>query len=189
MKNLSSKPGRIVLLILILLLVSFACLPNGSSTGDPTSEAVITPEVAIIREIVTAQADVVFGPGAFSLLDTRAGLSDLSSYKATLTLSFDGTRDGQPSQWSKTYVMLTTKVPIARQLTLEKTGDISDLDAVTMVEVDGAAYEKRGENACNANVIEEGNSLGERLEPAGFLNSVIGADEAGSETEIGRAHV
>ena len=49
MKNLSSKPGRIVLLILILLLVSFACLPNGSSTGDPTSEAVITPEVAIIR--------------------------------------------------------------------------------------------------------------------------------------------
>ena len=83
--------------------------------------------------------------------------------------------------------MLTTKEPAARQLTLEKTGDLSDLDAVFMAEANGAVYERRGENACNANVIEEGNSLSERLELAGFLNGVIGADEAGSETVNGVA--
>ena len=51
-----------------------------------------------------------------------------------------------------------------------------------MAEVDGAAYEARGENACSANVIEEGNSLIERLDPAGFLSFVIGAEEAGVGT-------
>jgi hypothetical protein len=69
-----------------------------------------------------------------------------------------------------------------RQLTIEKTGDNSDPDAVFMAEVDGAAYEKRGENACNATVIDPENSLGNTWEPAGFLTGVIGAEEAGAET-------
>lgn len=176
MKYLLSKQLRIVLLILIPILVSFACLPDGSPTGDLTAEAVV-PAGA-----VTAQADMVFSPGAFNLLDTTAGLASLPSYKATLTISFDGIRDGQPSQWSKTYVMLTRRDTNSRQLTLEKTGDLSDLDVVIMVEADGATYEKRGENACTATVIEEGNSLSEQLEPAGLLNGVIGAEEAEAET-------
>lgn len=173
-----SKGSMVIPFILIPLLVLSAC-QTAKEVPAPDSQ---TPEAATVPEVVTAQADMVFGSGPFSLLDTEAGLTGLSSYKATLTLSFEGTRDGQPSQWSKTYVMLTTKEFATRQLTLEKTGDLSDLDAVFMAEANGAVYERRGENACNANVIEEGNSLSDRLEPAGFLNGVIGADEAGTET-------
>lgn len=170
MKHLLSRRWRILLSILISLFVTYACLPDGSPVASQTPEG------------ATVQADIVFGPGAFSLLDTKAGLANLSSYKATLTLAFEGTRDGQPSQWSKTYIMLSTKEPATRQLTIEKTGNLSDLKPVFMAEDNGAAYERRGEDACKATVIEEGNSLTERLEPAGFLNGVIGADEAGAET-------
>jgi len=170
MKHVLSRRWRIVFLILIPLLIILACLPDDSSVDSQT------PEAAAI------QADVVFGPGPFIFTETRAGLADLSSYKASLTLSFDGTRAGQTEQWSKTYVMLNTKDPVARQLTIEAAGNISHLDSVFLAEADGAAYERRGENACSASAINLENSLIERLAPAGLLTSVIGADEAGVET-------
>ncbi len=172
MKHLLSKRWRVVLLILMPLLVSSACQ---AETGGPPADAQVSDDVTI-------QANVVFGPGVFIFPETKAGLADLSSYKATLTLSFDGTRDGQTEQWSKTYVMLRTKEPAARQLTIEKSGDVSDLDPVFMAEADGAAYERRGESACIATVIDQENSQIDRLDPAGLLTGVIGAEEAGNET-------
>ena len=123
-----------------------------------------------------------FGSGPFNLTETATGLSDLASYQAALTLSFDGTNAGQPNKWSKTYILIAQKDPAARQLRIEKSGDISDLTPVFMAEMDGVIYESWGENSCIASVIEEGGSLAERMEPAGFLNDLIGADEAGSET-------
>jgi hypothetical protein len=178
MKYLSSKPWRMLLLALMPLLISLACITVLSDDSSVDSQPL---------EAVTAQADVDFGPGPFDLLDTTAGLSNLPSYRATLTLAFEGIRNGQPSQWSKTYLMLATNEPVMRQLTLENTGDISDLDAAFLAEAEGAAYEKLGGSACKANVIEAGNSLSERLEPAGFLPGVIGAEEAGAETINGAA--
>lgn len=167
--HLSSSRWKILLLMLMPLLVSSAC---SKVTPDTTADS---------------RTDLVFGPGDFIFTDTKAGLSVLSSYKATLTYSFDGTRAGNTEQWSKTYVMLTAREPAARQLTIDTVGNIPDLDAVFMAELDGAAYERRGENACTASVIEQGNSLADWLEPAGFLTSVIGADEAGGETVNGMA--
>ncbi len=172
MKLLLSKRRSMLLLILLPMLLSFACkfVTSGPVAGDSTPD------------VVTVQADVVFGPGAFIFPEPNAGLADLASYKATLTLAFDGTRDGQAEQWSKTYIMLATNEPVIRQLTLEKTGDLFDLDAVFMAEVNGAAYERRGENACSATVIDQRNSLIERLDPTGLLTGVIGAEQAGAET-------
>lgn len=177
MKHFFFRRWTITPFILILLLVLSACQ---SAAETPVAETQ-TP-VEVTSDEVIVQGDLVFGPGAFNLLDTKAGLADLSSYKATLVLSFDGTRQEQSSQWSKTYVMQSAKQPAALQLLVEKTGDLSDLDAVFMAEMDGAFYQQRAGNACNANVIEAGNSLAERYEPAGFLTGVVGAEEAGSET-------
>jgi hypothetical protein len=185
MKQLLSKRWIVLLLVLMVLFASAACQAGGSSPAITQAPEIVASETAApatVPEAVSVEADVAFGSGPFNFPDTKAGLADLSSYKATLMLSFDGTRAGQPSQWSKTYVLLSTKEPAALQLTIEKTGDVSDLDTVLMAEVDGVAYEARGENACNANVIEEANSLIERLDPAGFLSFVIGAEEAGVET-------
>ena len=160
MKNIASKRWGILQFILMPALISLACV---TLTGGSTK-------------------DMVFGSGSFNLTDTAGGLSDLSSYKATLVLSFDGTKAGQPQQWSRTYVMLATKEPATRQLTIEKSGDTSDPDAIFMAEVNGADYERHGEDSCSASAIEAGNSLSDRMEPASFLGGVIGADEAASET-------
>lgn len=174
-----------LLLLISVLMVSLACLfvTGSSSTGSPTVDGSST-ESQTEGEIII-KGDVVYGPGSFNYAQPAAGLSDLSSYKAILTLSFNGTEAGQTSQWSRTYVMLTDKDAAVRQLTMEKSGQVSDPEAEYMAEADGAAYERLGENACNANVIDPENSLGERLEPAGFLTGVFGAEEAGSETMNG----
>jgi len=184
MKKLMLKRWTMLLLVLLLLFGSAACQAETVSTPAITqAPEIIAPETAApenVPETVSVEADVVFGPGSFILPDTVTGLADLSSYKANLTLSFDGTNTGQPDNWSKTYIMLATKEPAARQLTIERAGDTSA--PVFLAEADGASYALNAENSCVANVIVAGESLAERFEPAGFLNGVIGADEAGSET-------
>jgi hypothetical protein len=173
----SFKQRATILFMIIPMLISMACL---SSTAIP-SATTSTPLTATSESgAASVEANVDFGTGPISFPDTKAGLTNLSSYKATLTLTFDGTETGQPQQWSKTYTMLAAKDPAARQLTIEKTG--AEAELVFMAEMNGAAYERRGENDCIAMVIEEENSLSKRLEPASFLNGIIGADEAGNET-------
>ncbi len=182
MKHLVASRRMIIGVILAVLLIAIACLPFGPKDSpaatQESSDSTLPPE---------AEVEVVFGPGLFILPETVTGLSDLSSYRATLILTFEGTQTGQPDKWSKTYVMSATKEPAARQLTLEKAGDLPDLTSVFMAEEDGAAYERRGENSCIATVIEKGNLPMARLEPASFLTGVVGAEEAGSETVNGVA--
>src|SRR5574341_283271 len=58
-------------------------------------------------------------------------------------------------------------------------------DQVFMAELNGAHYERQGDESCIASVIAEESSLALWWEPASFLSAVIGADEAGSETVNG----
>ncbi len=162
---------RRILLLLLPLLISWAC---SRSTGATTPG---TPP-----EKLTIHTDVVYGSGTFNLPDAKVGLSNLSSYTATLVLSFDGRRDGQSEKWSETYSMLMQSEPPARQLTIEKSGDLTDVNPVFMAEINGTAYERIGEEACGVTLIKPGSSTGEFIEPASLLNYVIGADEAGTET-------
>ena len=124
---------------------------------------------------------MTLGPGSFNLTQPTVGLSDLASYTATLTLTFDGRNAGQPSKWSIAYAMLVMKEPATRQVTIEKAGSFTDLSPVFMAEVDGASYEQHRQDSCTADVITADNSLAERFEPAGFLGAVIGSDPAGTE--------
>ena len=204
MTHLISRRWIAATVILHAVLIS-ACLPRNAVSTPAVTPAGSPPTVAPATNLtaVTAAASspttapavatptatdgalkvaVVFGPGSFILTETTAGLAVLSSYKATLTLSFAGTRNGKSQQWSKTYMMLAAMKPAARQLTIVTTGDLSDLTPVFMAELDGTAYARRGKNACTAVVIDSANSLAKLDEPAGFLTGVIGAVEAGSET-------
>jgi hypothetical protein len=184
------------------LFVSFACSSSPSSTPAPTT---LLPDVAATTAPAstlpvsssppstaavstppgtgpqTFDASLVFGSGPFSLQTTTAGLAALASYTATLTLSFEGTRSGQPSTWSKTYAMLAMTTPAARQLTIQKSGEGADPAQVFMAEMNGAAYEKIAQDACTAKVIAPDATLAQRFEPAGLLAGVVGADAAGSE--------
>jgi hypothetical protein len=174
MAHLLSKVWKIALLGFVILIISLACLTltPASTAGTP-----VPGELS-----VSVDGDLTFGPGSFNLTEPGVGLADLASYKATLTLSFAGTQDAKTQQWSQTYVMLTAREPAARQLTIERSGDLSDPGQVFMAEAAGAAYERLGTNACTATVIDPGNSLGALLEPAGFLIGVTGAEAVSSQT-------
>ena len=182
MRPLFSTLRTLLVFIFIPTLVSFACLSLTSDppTGIPATEAPLSEELIV-------EGDMVYGPGDFIFPDTRAGLSDLTSYKATLNVSFDGSRAGSAEQWSRIYIMLTSKEPAARQLTIEKSGNLPDPGSIFMAEMGGVTYERLGENPCTANLTEQGNALGERMEPAGFLTGVHGAETAGNDTVNGAA--
>jgi len=175
----SFRSWKMRMLIFLPLLASLACLTAMGGTPvspKPTQEAI--------------EVDVVLGPGSFDLTDTRVGLDGLSTYKATLTVSFDGTKDGQPHQWSSTYEALNTKEPPARQVTIRQTGETSDEEPVLpaiMAEKDGATYQIGQDGGCSATVFDSQDPLMGLLVPAGLLTGVFGAEEAGQETVNGIA--
>jgi hypothetical protein len=153
--------------LLIPVLISLAC---NTFSGAPTSSS--NPEQ------ITMESDITFGPGDLDFPDPQAGLAELSSYQATLTLAFEGTRNGQPEAWSKIYTMQAMNNPHARQWTI----DTGEGRSVFLAELDGMSYKKNGEDACLATSIQKEDPLTDRLELASFLSGVIGAEGGGSET-------
>lgn len=188
MKLSFDKCWSILPLIVMPLLVSLACQqlqPNGPSAGSQTPEGITSTDTPLEQENRTFDAEVTFGPGPINHPDTTTGLSDLSSYRATLTLTFEGKNAGQPYNLSKTYVTTVSKDPAFRQLTIQKTGELQDVSSLFTVDVDGTSYEKRGEDACLATATAQGDSPSSRLEAASLLIGVMGADEADPETVNG----
>ena len=74
-------------------------VPPTAPTGTPPSLEVTNDQG---RVSVVVPGDVAFGPGAFDWVEAGAGLANLSSYTASLSVAFAGTQAGQAQQWSKT---------------------------------------------------------------------------------------
>lgn len=210
MTRLQANEGAVRLVLSVLVCAALACRMSARGTqtvtqapgASPSALATTPPEAtdapsketpspaateAEGQDKITAQGDVPLGPGTFDFPAPTAGLSDLPAYQATLTLSFAGTEAGQPSEWSKTYVMISLQEAFARELTITSAGLAAELEPVYLAERDGASFEKRGEQTCTAGVLEAGQSLGELMEPAGFLTGVLGAEPVGGETLNGVA--
>ena len=191
MTQLNSKRWLIAMFILTPLLALSGC---GSKADDATATAAPPPTAVSVDnandtpEATPLPVDIVYGPGSFDLPAPNIGLADLSSYRATLTISFKGTKTGQPVEWLRTYVMLANQNPTARQFTMEKAGDPAA--ALFMLEMNGALYERQAEGPCIASVINNIHSLAGEWEPAAFLSGVFGAEAAGNETmnSVATAH-
>jgi hypothetical protein len=171
--HLFSRLRVFALLILVssLALFVYPLAAQDTPTEEPADYATPSP------------IEAEHGPGSFNLLTPTEGLADLSSYRATLTLSFEGTFEDQPQQWSKTYVMIANQTPAARQITIDTAGNAAP--QVFMAEVNGTVYERRAGTPCTASAAEAEGAFAERWELAGFLASILGADEAGTETVNG----
>ena len=182
---------RMLPLIILLLLSLSSCQPLDKTDSAATTAPVMTsvtltetktPEVMEPAPAGTpekveifVEGDVRFGPGSFNFTTPIAGLSELGSYSAVLRLSFDGSEAGQPSQWAKTYTMLTSLKPAARQLTINSSGQSEAPAAEYLAEVDGTAYTQRDGQACSASSPDPAESLSEQMEPASFLPGMLGA--------------
>jgi len=181
------KPALHLLALLIALALS-ACTTQGTTPGPASPEGPAeqdpTPAEVQATPIPIPVVETV-GPGSFDLPDPLAGLADFSSYRATLQVSFDGVRGGQPVQWAETYTMLVSSQPAARQVIFEQAGQAAETGAfpLLLVEMDGMLYERRGENGlCSASLSTDDDALARHWEPAAALLSLFGADDAGSET-------
>src|SRR5215213_7048651 len=166
------------------LFVVFAAFALAMLAGSLAAQDTATDEPEDTSEATSEPIEVTFGSGPFNLLTPTEGLATLSSYRATLTLSFDGMNAGQAEQWSRTYTMLVTQTPRARQLTIDKSEEAAQ---VYMAEVNDTFYERQDGGDCIGSAIEAEGIFAQTWEPAGFLDSVIGAEEAGTETINGVA--
>jgi hypothetical protein len=197
---------RAVLVVMPALMLSLGCSSSKSSSppttggSTPTAASTSTPGSGSGTTVVATTADtrptpgstpetftarVEVGSGTGNIADTAAGLADLASYTATLTISFDGTSAAKPSKWSTTAVMVAAKEPAARQLTVTTSGDAPNPTTSFRAELNGATFDKRGDEACTADVIGADPEAAPLLGPATKLAAVIGADAAGAETVNG----
>lgn len=172
MTQFFSGRSRIILLIVLFITISFACQVTGPST--PEAEISGTPQVMEI--------DIELGPGSFDYPDAAVGLETLSSFKASLTVSFDGTEGGQARQWSNTSVLIYQKEPPARTLTFETTAVVENPEPAFRAEMNGAEYEQAADGNCFAKPLNPDDSIIEFLNPVIALIGVLGAEEAGQET-------
>ena len=188
-----TRSRRDVLAVIVLPLVLAACgssgsaasatasSPASSTTGGPVATA---PTMTTPPALTTPPGDseVVVGPGEFFLSDPLVGLDALSSYRASLIVSFTGSADGVAQQWASTSAMVVSEG--ARGLTVENTGALDAADPAWSAEVDGVAYGLISEGGCVANVIDPEDPLAARA-PATVLTGVVGADAAGGDVVNG----
>jgi hypothetical protein len=121
------------------------------------------------------------GPGDFVLLDPAVGLAGLSSYRSSLTVSFEGKASGTAKQWTNTSTMVRRADPAAAVTTSDVTGD-TDPPAVSFAaEAEGTAYLLDRNGKCTADIADPNSSLVASLEPAMALDGVVGADTIGSK--------
>lgn len=174
MPNPSSKRLKFLLFILAFLLI-LAC--QGLSTG--------TPEPGAPAEPGWQESDQTFGPGEFAFPDPQAGLDGLSSYKATLSVSFEGTRSGDAYQSSTIYTLLYSREPAGRALTIETTATLGEGEPTYLAEMNGVAYQRTAFGACTATALDPANSLIDWQHPSLRLSGVLGAEAAGHEAVNG----
>ncbi|MBA3869031.1 MAG: hypothetical protein H0X30_07750 [Anaerolineae bacterium] len=173
MTHLFSRRAFLLMFCCIWLVCAFPLLAQDTPTPAPVDEPTSIPEKT------SEPVQMLFGSGPFTLSSPTHGLADLTSYRATLILSFEGTRGGQPEHWSHTYVMLATQTPAVHQLTIDTADDPAS--QVFKLQTIDTIYERTAGTTCVASGIEQDGAQTGILEPAGLLDSVIGADEAGTE--------
>lgn len=128
---------------------------------------------------------VASGPGVFILPDPGVGLDALSSYRATLTTSFDGVDADGPSLWTRTRVMTYAAESGETSLATEVSGDLPPADPSFEAETGGVAYAVRAGTGCVGKTIDPADNLRARAEPALILSGLVGAETAGLEAVAG----
>ena len=156
-------------------LIAQSAAPGTSLVGSPGLAASVAPRAEPIPSGVPVELE--FADGPFDLLDPAVGLADLTSYVATLSVTFDGTVEGSPVNATSSASMRVT--PVGSDLTIDRG---SNGPTSYRADVAGISYATEGDGACTAVPTAEGESLADLDEPASQLHALVGADEAGSET-------
>ncbi len=161
-------------------------LAPGSSAAASTGQPSASPSPLAVEPSPTPTTGVERGTGSFDLTDPTQGLANLDSYRATLSLNFNGTTHNQPLTWATTYTLtVVTKQP-ARLLVQSMTGTTPAPRVLVDGEIGGIAYQAQDDKPCSAAVIQPADDETTILEPAQLLPVLLGAETTGaSETLAG----
>jgi hypothetical protein len=128
---------------------------------------------------------VTFGPGDYQLVDPAVGIANLSGFRATLTASFDGTREGVPESWVQTEVAEVSRDPQIAAFNGERTGT----GAFTLLNLTmgGVQYVRDAAGRCIARAATTATDAAPddfalRGHPVELLPALIGGVEVGPET-------
>lgn len=168
-----------ILTLIVLLIAGAGC----GTLPTPARSSAVPPTTDAETEDASVGLTTTFGPGDFNLLDPALGLDQLSNYRASLTISFDGTRGGQASVWARSYEMLSIQAPPARQLTVQISGTDGGPGAGDrqLFDVGGLRYEQT-ETGCTAAIAADTDRW---QQPATMLPLVIGAEQEETSTVNG----
>ena len=151
--------------------------------SDPTSEDGAPDTESPVGD----GTPLTLGSGPITLTDPTEGLDGLPSFQQTLTITFDGTRDGVAEQWTQSEVSVVGRDPSVAQFTSERTG--SGAFTIRHVAVGGVDYDVDTEGTCVAKSSPapagpdtEVDPFAPRRQAAELLPGFVGADEAGSES-------
>jgi hypothetical protein len=195
------KLTPIAIVIMIAALVLSACgggpAPSGGAQTAPTQASQPTDKpaeppaqppvekpVAVATEPATSEA--------IELANVTAGLSELNSYKAAFTMSFEGTEDGKPKTGTMSFTEEFVKDPAAKRTTITGFGAMlgstggtgAEENVIQTIEVGGKQYSQIG-TMCTQVTAESGPQASAMFDPGSIIGGVRGGQRVGNETVNG----
>lgn len=168
----------------VALLVA-ACQSTPQPTGPAASPAASGAVSGASSPAATAAgspapaSSFVAGDGDL-FLDPIDGLDGLSSHRATLTWSFEGTVDGQAATWSEESTLSVGTEPATAELMVTRT-NVPGLPTRSWLSlVNGVLFSTVDGEACSATLPNPDRNA--FLEPALQLSALIGGTQTGTET-------
>lgn len=113
----------------------------------------------------------------FELLDPAGGLETLSSYRASLSLEFNGSQDGEEVRWLRTYRMSVERSGEPWRMWEYEASPVAGSGQPIqrlMAENSSLQFEKSGQEACLTTPLAEVKPLAEQREPADRLPALSG---------------
>ncbi|MEA2675174.1 MAG: hypothetical protein QOI92_2366 [Chloroflexota bacterium] len=174
-------------LILIVALAMAACQSAPTATGPaasgPAGSGASGSSVGPGASASSANSQppasgFVAGDGDL-FLDPMEAIDSLASHTASLTWTFDGTANGQPSTWTETTTLRTGTQPATAELLIERS-NMPDLpQRAWLARTGGSVFSAVGDGACSAALPDPGRNP--FVEPAGQLSALIGGSQTGTE--------
>ena len=178
-----------VLVVLALLLSACQQPAASTATSAPPAPTQATGGLsANENEPSTGNENTSTGPGESEPLELSSvseGLASLNSYTILFTMSFEGTKDGQPDTWSWTMEETFRKEPPAKHVVMSGSGSSAEaFSGMETIEVDGKTYSKFGD-ICASSQAGEVPQANTTFSPSDIIGDIKGAQFVGVENVNG----
>ncbi len=192
------KTRLVCMLVLVSALILSACGTNAkpatggttpaanTNTNIPKPAATTQPNVAPTGApvVVPTQSTSNTTGGKVDLTDVGQGLDTLASYQTNFTMSFDGTENGTPKQWSWTTLEEFVKNPAAKHTKVTSSNTGAADTSFESWDTNGKSYVSFG-TSCIQSQSDTPPTGSSSFTPSSIIGDIQGAQLIGAETVNG----